>query len=118
MPKKMRRLALRCMLSAKATNGELILVDALEFKQPKTKEMSGVLQALGVNSSVLVVTPQPDTNLLKSGRNVERVKMLPAALLNVLDLLSHKALVMSLGAVERVEELWGGRREEEVNAPS
>ena len=108
MPKKMRRLALRCVLSAKAADGELILVDVFGFKQPKTKEMAGILTALGVHSSALIATSQPDINLLKSCHNLGRIRVLPAPLLNVVDLLTHRALILDLDAVEKVEELWGG----------
>ena len=109
MPKKMRRLALRCLLSSKVADSELRVVDELKMESPKTKEMAGILAALGAESSALVVTAQADPNVALSARNLPKIKTLPAPLLNTLDLLSHRKLVMTVPAVETVEALWGRR---------
>jgi large subunit ribosomal protein L4 len=109
MPKKMRRLALRCVLSGKATDGELKVVDSLSLEQPATKQMAGILKALAIESSVLIVTDGPDTNVVKSARNLERVSTLPAAMLNVGDLLSHDVLLMTVDAIRRAEDIWGNK---------
>lgn len=106
MPKKMRRLALRCVLSAKVAEGEMVVVDELALNEPKAKEMARILAALGVSSSALIVTAEPDPNVYKSARNLERTKTLPANLLNVADLLSHRILMLTVAAVRRVEEVW------------
>lgn len=106
LPKKMRRLALRSVLSAKAVDGQLVIVDRLQLDEPKTKKMASILEALGVKSSALIVTAEPDTNVLMSARNLERVKALPAACLSVGDLLSYRSLVMTLDAVHKAEALW------------
>ena len=106
MPKKMRRLAIRGALSFKVADGRLIVVDSLDIKEPKTREMVKVLTALGLETSALVVTPEPQENAVKSARNLQRVKTLPARYLNVLDLLTYDLLVMELGAVRKAEELW------------
>jgi large subunit ribosomal protein L4 len=107
LPKKMRRLALRCVLSAKVRDQELKVVEILEFEQPKTKEMAQVLAALGVTSSSLVVTGAPEENVIKSARNLPGIKTTPAGLLNVVDILSRKMLLITVSAVRKVEELWG-----------
>lgn len=107
MPKKMRRLALKCVLSAKAQDEELIIVDQFQLMQPKTTEMSQILKALGVNSSVLIVTSEPETNVVMSARNLPKTKTLPAAMLNVIDLLSHKFLVITVDGVRHTEQIWG-----------
>ncbi len=107
LPKKMRRLALRCLLSAKLRDGELIAVQELDIAEAKTKEMSRILSALGVDSTVLVVTPQPVENVIKSARNIPGVEIMPAALLNVVALLNHKKVIMTVGAVRKADELWG-----------
>ena len=106
MPKKMRRLALRSVLSAKVAEGEMIVVDELAFSQPKTKEMARILENLGMRSSALIVTAQPDPNIYKSAHNLERTKTLPANLLNVADLLSHRILMITVAAVRVAEEMW------------
>ncbi len=105
MPKKMRRLALRCALSAKVVSGEMIVVDNLALSEPKTREMASILTALGVGPSALIVTAEPDLNVYKSARNLERTKTLPANMLNVDDLLSYRTLVLTLAAVQHVEEM-------------
>ncbi len=108
MPKKMRLLALRCVLSAKAGDGELMVLEQLKFEQPKTKEMAKILAALGVNSSALVATSESEDNVTKSARNLVGIQTLPANLLNVVDILRHKMLLMTENAVRRTEQLWGG----------
>ena len=105
MPRKMRSLALRCVLSAKVAQGEMVVVDELALNEPKTKEMARILAALGVGSSVLIVTAGADPNAYKSARNLERTKTLPANLINVGDLLSHRILMLTVAAVRRVEEM-------------
>jgi len=107
MPKKMRQLALRCVLSAKVSDGGLKVLDALRFEEPKTKQMTGVLDALKIEKSALVVTAQPEVNMVLSARNIPGIKTLPANLLNVVDILSHETLVMEVSAVRKAEELWG-----------
>jgi large subunit ribosomal protein L4 len=107
MPKKMRRLALRCLLSAKVRDGELKVMDRLELDKPRTQEMMSILIALGIGTSALIATVEADGNMLVSARNLEGVKTIPANLLNVADLLSYKALIMTKDAVQKVEELWG-----------
>jgi large subunit ribosomal protein L4 len=107
MPKKMRQLALRCALSAKVNDGELKVLEALKLDEPKTKQMTSVLDALKIEHSALLVTSQPETNVILSARNIPGIKTLPANLLNVVDILSHKALIMEVAAVRKAEELWG-----------
>jgi large subunit ribosomal protein L4 len=117
MPKKMRRLALRCVLSSKLAEGELKVVQDFPFQEPKTKQMAAALQALGVNSSALIVTGEVEPVVVQSARNLERIKTLPAALLNVADLLSARALLMTVAAVRKAEGIWGLKPvEEQVEA--
>lgn len=115
MPKKMRRLALKCVLSAKVKE-ELRIVDKLEFEQPKTKRMVDFLSALGVVSSALIATAEAEPNLVKSVRNLSGVKILPAALLNVADLLAYKILILTVAAVGKIEQLWGERQVRRVSS--
>ena len=110
MPKKMRRLALRCLLSAKASVGEIMVVEQFELTKPRTVEMARILKALGADSSALIVTAEPETDVIKSASNIPKAKTLPAALLNVVDLLSHKFLVITVDGLRRVEQTWGRRQ--------
>lgn len=106
-PRKMRRLALKCVLSAKAGDGELKVLEEFDFTEPRTKKMAEALAALGVVSSALIVTPEPQENVVKSARNLPRIKTMPARVLNVRDILSHKMLLMTEAAVRVAEKLWG-----------
>ncbi len=117
MPKKMRQLALRCLLSSKASDGGLKVLDQFAFEAPKTKEMVKVLDALKLEKTALVVTAAPEANVIKSARNIPGVKTIPANILNVVDLLSHDALVMTEDAVHSAEKIWGkGLSQEESSA--
>jgi large subunit ribosomal protein L4 len=107
MPKKMRKLALKCLLSAKFREGNIKLVQKLNFENPKTKDMINVLSSLGVDSSALILTAQSTPIVVKSAANLPEVKVLPAALINVLDLLSYKMLVATVPAIRNIEQIWG-----------
>ena len=112
MPKKMRQLALRCVLSAKTRDEELKVLEELKFDQAKTKQMAGILVALGVDSTALIVTDKPEENIIKSARNLAGIKTMPANILSVVDILSYKMLVMTESAVRKAEQLWDTRKPE------
>lgn len=107
MPKKMRRLALKCLLSAKIREGSMRLLKELDFEEPKTKDMVNVLSSLGIDSSALIVTAQSAPNVIRSVANLTDIKVVPSALINVLDLLSYEMLVATVPAVRNIEEIWG-----------
>ncbi len=101
----MRRLAVKCVLSAKASAGELVVLDRLHLKESRTLEMARILRALEVKDSALVITVKPEADLVKAARNLPRTKTSPAALLNVVDLLSHRFLVITVDGVRCVEDI-------------
>jgi len=107
-PVRMRRQSLVAMLSDKVRADQLIVLNNLDLEQPKTKEMIKVLRALEVDSTALLVADGADKLVLRSVQNIPKIKMLPASLLNTLDLLNHRKLVMTLDAVRKAEELWNG----------
>jgi len=107
IPKKMKRLALRSVLSGKLAENELVVLDDLSLNAPKTKDMSNILSVLGIESSALIALEQPDINVVKSARNIPGIATIPANLLNVADIMSHKVLLMTVNAVRKAEELWG-----------
>lgn len=107
MPKKMRRLALKCMLSAKAREGSMKVLQELSFEEGKTRRMTGLLSSLGSNSSVLILTGQSAPEVVRSAANLPDVKVLPSDLVNVLDLLSHEILIATVPAIHRIEQTWG-----------
>jgi large subunit ribosomal protein L4 len=110
LPKRMKRLAIRSVLSGKVADGQLSVVDKLSLKKPRTKEIVGLLEDLGIERSALIVVGDADRMVYASARNLARIKVLPAAYLNVVDMLTHRDLVMTVAAVRRCEELWGGDR--------
>ena len=107
MPKKMRRLAIRCVLSDKLSNGELKVINGLEMNEPKTKQLVAILQALQADRSSLIALPSPDSNAVRSADNLKHTKVVEARLLNVLDLISYRNLIMTAEAVRAIEQLWG-----------
>ena len=109
MPKKMRRLALKCVLSSKVREGNLKTIEGFVFERPKTKNMVDILSALEIDSAALIVTEHSNPNVVKSTRNLTDVKVLPSALVNVLDLLSYKTLIITVPALHNVERIWGTR---------
>jgi large subunit ribosomal protein L4 len=116
MPRKMRQLALRCLLSSKVEGGGLKVLDQFTFNAPKTKEMAKFLDNMKLDSSALIVTASPEENVIKSARNIPGIKTLPAQILNVLDLLSHKSLIMTEEAVRKAEQIWGDGLSQEENS--
>jgi large subunit ribosomal protein L4 len=114
IPKKLRRLALRCVLSSKASDGDLKILEGFNFEEPKTKKMIDVLDALKINSTALIVTQNSEENVIKSARNIPQIITSPAGVINILDILSHKTLLMTEDAVRAAEKLWGnGKAQEE-----
>ena len=107
LPKKMKRLALKCLLSTKVREGDMKLVKELNFETQKTKDMVNFLSSLGVASSALILTAHSTSNVVKSAANLPNVKVLPSALINVLDLLSYKTLVATVPAIRNIEQIWG-----------
>jgi len=106
MPKKMRRLALRCVLSCKASDGELKVIDKLSFAEPDIKEMAGIVKALDLGQSLIIVTDEPDGNVYKSARNLKGTDVLPAYMLNIGDLFTHRQMLVSLPAIRKIDEIW------------
>jgi large subunit ribosomal protein L4 len=106
-PRKMRQLALKCLLSAKVREGNIRLLQELDFEEPKTKDMINVLSSLGIDSSTLIITAQSTPSVVKSAANLPEVKVLPSDLINVLDLLSYEILVATVPAIRNIEQIWG-----------
>ncbi len=116
LPKKMRRLAIRSALSGKVADGQLVVIDQLAFEKPRTKEIRRVLGNVGIERSALIVTGQADRMVLAGARNLQKTKVLPAAYLNVVDMLNHGKMLMTEDAVRVAEGLWG--RKQPAPAPA
>ncbi len=107
MPRKMRRQALRSALSVKASGAQVMVLDALDMSEPKTKEVLGILQNLGIDSSALILLPQRDEAILRSVRNLPEVRTLVAQYLNVRDLLKYDYILVPLASLEVIEGILG-----------
>jgi len=105
IPKKMRRKALFMILSEKAKNNLLILLDKLKIEQPKTKLIVEILKKLpGEGKSSLIALSQLDKNLILAARNLPKIRTIQAKDLNCLDLLSFKYLIMPKEAIRIIKE--------------
>ncbi len=105
--KKVRRLALKSALSAKAAAGEIIVVDGLNMDTIKTKAFGEFLTKIGVNGKALVVTPNVNENVIKSARNLPGVKTTIASILNVYDILNQGTFLVDKDAVAKIMEVYG-----------
>ncbi|OAI41921.1 hypothetical protein AYO38_11920 [bacterium SCGC AG-212-C10] len=108
LPRTMKRLALRSALSSHAADGDIIVVEGLVPAQPRTKDVQATLKALAVERKALLVSGEYEPNLTRAGSNLDYAKVLPAANLNVVDVLNAHKLVLTEEAVRKIEALWGG----------
>ena len=104
--KKERQLAVKSVLSSKVLENELVVVDSLDMKEIKTKEMVKVLNNLKVEGKTLMLLPEKNENVQKSARNIEGVKTTLVNTINVYDLLKYKNLVVTLDTVKKLEEVY------------
>jgi large subunit ribosomal protein L4 len=106
MPRKMRRLALRCVLSGKMRDGQVKIIKKWELSEAKTKLMSEILDALGIDNTAIIGVALGNDNVTMASSNLPGIKTTMVAMLSVADLLSYKMLVLDVDAVRRIEELW------------
>ena len=104
--KKMRRLALKSALSAKAQAEEIVVIDAIKMEEIKTKTFKSFLNAVKVERKALIVTAEADELVVKSARNIEGVKTTFANLINVYDILNANQLVLDKAALAKIEEVF------------
>ncbi|MGP1585980.1 MAG: 50S ribosomal protein L4 [Schwartzia sp. (in: firmicutes)] len=105
MPRKQRRLALKCALSDKVQSGDVLVLDHLDFAAPKTKDMVKMLDAFKVEKKALIVTAEEAENVERSSRNIPGVKAIHTMGLNVVDILHHDKLFITKDAITRIEEV-------------
>jgi large subunit ribosomal protein L4 len=104
MPRKMRRAALDSALLARMKDAELIVLDGLNLEAPKTREVAKILKALGVERTCLLALPGQDEVLLKSARNLARVRVRRVSDLNAYDVLWPNRVVFTRPAFEAILE--------------
>lgn len=104
--KKVRRLAMKSALSSKLADGDVIVLDSIEFEAIKTKNVIEMLKALSADGKALIVNTAVDEKLIKSARNIPGVKTALVNTLNVYDILNHDKFIVSLDAVAKIEEVY------------
>ena len=104
--KKVKRLALKSVLSAKAAEGKLVVIDSIKMDAIKTADFRKFLDAVQVNGKAVVVTPAVDTVIVKSARNIPGVVTTTATILSVYDILNAKYLVIDQRALATIEEVF------------
>ncbi len=117
MPKKMRRLAIRSVLSAKAQDEQLLVIKGIEGFEPKTKAMISFLEALpgSQRSTLIVVGPGESQGVVhRAAGNLGNVKVIRAGYVNVRDVLTHERLLLTAEAVETIQGLWSMSKEAPV----
>ena len=107
-PKRLKRKALLMTLSGKVEEDQLLVLDNIDNPEYKTKGMVKLFDTLDAGPSILLVADGVDKSLLRSVRNIPKVRTLEASLLNTVDILNNRTLIMTLESVRRAEELWGG----------
>lgn len=105
VPKKLGKLALRSILSAKAQSDSLVIVDKFELDKPATKEAARVLVEVAGNTKVTVVVMPDDINAIKSLRNLRRARVISTSQINSYDLVDCDKLVMTKEAMDKVAEV-------------
>ncbi|MBE6096108.1 MAG: 50S ribosomal protein L4 [Schwartzia sp.] len=105
MPRKQRRLAIKCALSDKVQEDSLFVLDALDFEAPKTKQVVKLLQTFEIDNKALIITAEEAENVERSSRNIPGVKAINTTGLNVYDILNHDKLFVTKDAVARIEEV-------------
>ncbi|MBU2701617.1 large subunit ribosomal protein L4 [Sporomusaceae bacterium BoRhaA] len=105
MPKKARRLAIKGALTAKLQDGELTVLEEIEFAEPKTQNAVAMLKNLKSEKKSLIITADQNDNVEKSSRNIPGVKTITSMGLNVVDLLYHDKVFVTKSAVAKIEEV-------------
>lgn len=104
--KKVRRLALKSVLSAKARDGKIIVVDSIRMDEIKTKAFKGFLDAVQCDGKAVVITPEVNQTVVRSARNIPGVVTTTAKMLSVYDLVNARYLVVDQAALATIEEVY------------
>ena len=103
--KKLKRVAMVSALSSKVADEKIVVVDAIDLKDGKTREMASALKALNANKA-LVVLAENDEKTVRATRNIEGTEISFVGVLNTYEILKHDTLVITKGAVEKIEEVY------------
>lgn len=106
VPKKIKRLAMKSALSSKVEEKEIIVLDALTFDAPKTKEMVKVLENVKAAKKALIVMAEKDENIIKSAANIPGVKTCLVSTMNVYEIVNYTSFIITKEAVNKIEEVY------------
>lgn len=118
VPRKVRRLAMVSALTSKAVENEIIVLDKIELAEAKTKYVAQMLKAVNAAKKAMIVTADADTSVVRSGSNIEGVKVSHVGMLNVVDILGYTSFIVTKDAINKLEALYDDTVEaasEEVN---
>ncbi|MCL1808774.1 MAG: 50S ribosomal protein L4 [Clostridiales bacterium] len=106
LPKKLRRLAMKSALSSKVEENEIIVLDALSFAEPKTKEMVKVLDNVKAEKKALIVMAEKDDNVVRSAANIRGVRTTIVTAMNVYEIINHTSFIATKDAINKIEEVY------------
>jgi large subunit ribosomal protein L4 len=106
VPKKVKRLALKSVLSAKVRDEEIIVIDALSFEAPKTKDMVAFLGNVKAEKKALIVTADKDEAVVRSAANIPGIETTQVGTLNVYDVINYTSFIVTKDAVSKIEEVY------------
>ncbi|MGN0710721.1 MAG: 50S ribosomal protein L4 [Anaerovoracaceae bacterium] len=106
VPKKLRRLAMKSILSSKVAEKEIIVLDTLSFEAPKTKEMIKVLNNVNAAKKALIVMAEKDENVIRSAANIPGVRTALVGTMNVYEIINHTSFIVTKEAINKIEEVY------------
>ena len=106
VPKKVKRLAIKSVLTSKVNDGEIIVLDSLDFEEPKTKKMIEVLKNIKADKKAIIVTAEKNENVVRSASNIPGVQTSNTGSLNCYEMLNANSLIITKDAVEKLEEVY------------
>ncbi len=106
LPRRMRRQALKCALSERVRQGNLVCLDSLDTLDGRTRSMTNLLGNLGISGSAIIITVDSEEMVFRAGHNLPKIWTTPVNLLNANDLLGRPTVVMTVDAARKVEEMW------------
>ena len=106
VPKKVRRLAMKSILSSKVAENEIIVLDTLTFDAPKTKEMIKVLSNVNAAKKALIVMAEKDENVVRAAANIPGVRTTIVGAMNVYEIINHTSFIVTKEAINKIEEVY------------
>ena len=104
--KKVKRLAMKSVLSAKVADNEMIVLNEIKFDEPKTKEMIKMLANVKAGKKALIVMAEKDENVIKSAANIPGVRTALVGTMNVYEIVNHESFIVTQEAVKKIEEVY------------